>query len=186
MIDILELPYHKSTLLKEFKKIVQKIENLAPKSLMIRDFQARNILVNDQDEVFFIDYQAAMEGPALYDVVSFLFQAKANFSENFKNEMLEYYFSSHPSEKRNELEKSLKYCKMIRFIQVLGAYGFRGLIQRKPHFIASLEQGIQNLVEFTKTELEMNEYPELKNLILQLNTTETKTKNKIQKLIDGQ
>ena len=29
---------------------------------------------------------------------------------------------------------------------------------RKPHFIASLEQGIQNLVEFTKTELEMNEY----------------------------
>jgi hypothetical protein len=71
---------------------------------------------------------------------------------------------------------------MIRFIQVLGAYGFRGLIQRKPHFIASLEQGIQNLVEFTKTELEMNEYPELKNLILQLNTTETK--NKIQKLID--
>ena len=51
---------------------------------------------------------------------------------------------------------------MIRFIQVLGAYGFRGLIQRKPHFIASLEQGIQNLVEFTKTELEMNEYPELK------------------------
>ena len=43
---------------------------------------------------------------------------------------------------------------------------------------------IKNLVEFTKTELEMNEYPELKNLILQLNTIETK--NKIQKLIDGQ
>ena len=184
LIDILELPYHKSTLLKEFKKIVEKIENSAPKSLMIRDFQARNILVNDKDEVFFIDYQAAMEGPALYDVVSFLFQAKANFSENFKNEMQEYYFSFRPSEKRNELEKSLKYCKMIRFIQVLGAYGFRGLIQRKPHFIKSLEQGIQNLVEFTKTEPEMNEYPELKNLILQLNTIETK--NKIQKLIDGQ
>ena len=70
---------------------------------------------------------------------------------------------------------------MIRFIQVLGAYGFRGLIQRKPHFITSLEQGIQNLVEFTKTEPEMNEYPELENLILQLNTIETK--NKIQKLI---
>jgi hypothetical protein len=70
---------------------------------------------------------------------------------------------------------------MIRFIQVLGAYGFRGIIQRKPHFITSLEQGIQNLVEFTKTELEMNEYPELKNLILKLNTAETK--NKIQKLI---
>ncbi len=53
---------------------------------------------------------------------------------------------------------------MIRFIQVLGAYGFRGIIQRKPHFIASLEQGIQNLVEFTKTEPQMNEYPRAKKL----------------------
>jgi hypothetical protein len=70
LIDILELPYHKSTLLKEFKKIVQKIENLAPKSLMIRDFQARNILVNDQDEVFFIDYQAAKYTEADIDILA--------------------------------------------------------------------------------------------------------------------
>mgnify|MGYP003598760993 CR=1 FL=1 len=179
--DVLELEYHKSSLLKEFRKIAEKIENLKPKSLMIRDFQARNILVK-KDQVFFIDYQSAMYGPVMYDVGSFLFQAKANFSEEFKNEMLNYYFSFYESEEeKNQLKESLKYCKLIRFLQVLGAYGFRGLIQRKEHFITSIEQGIKNLVNFAENESEMNLYPELKNLIAKLNSEETQ--QKIQQLI---
>lgn len=182
MIDVLEIPYHKSTLLKEFMSLTQKIENLQPKVLMIRDFQARNIMVKE-DEVFFIDYQAAMQGPAMYDVVSFLFQAKANFPENFKNEMLEYYFSLYKDEKEKiQLKTSVKYIQLIRFMQVLGAYGFRGLIQRKSHFLNSINQGIKNLVNLSENWEEMNQYPELKKLISELNTS----KNKIKKLIDGQ
>ena len=180
--DVLELHYHKSTLLQEFKKIAAKIEQLEPKSLMIRDFQSRNILVKE-NQVFFIDYQAAMHGLAMYDVVSFLYQAKANFSEEFKNEMLAYYFSFYESEEeKNKLQESLKYCKLIRFLQVLGAYGFRGLIQRKAHFIASIEQGINNLVDFAENESDMNLYPELKNLILKLRSEESQ--QKIDKLIE--
>ena len=94
-VDILELPYHKSKLLLEFQKLVAFIENISPKTLMIRDFQARNIMVNSNDEVSFIDYQSAMKGPAMYDVVSFLFQAKADFSADFTNEMLDFYIKSH-------------------------------------------------------------------------------------------
>lgn len=181
LVDVLELPYHKSSLLKEFKQIAHKIESLQPQRLMIRDFQSRNILVKE-NEVFFIDYQAAMKGPAMYDVVSFLYQAKANFSENFKTQMLDFYFSFYKNEEKKALTEALKYCKLIRFTQVLGAYGFRGLIQRKPHFIASLDQGIENLVELTKQEKEINLYPELKNLILKLNSEESKYK--IQKMVN--
>ena len=181
LVDVLELPYHKSSLLKEFKQIAHKIETLQPQRLMIRDFQSRNILVKE-NEVFFIDYQSAMKGPAMYDVVSFLYQAKANFSENFKTQMLNFYFSFYKNEEKEALTEALKYCKLIRFIQVLGAYGFRGLIQRKPHFIASLDQGIENLVELTKQEKEINLYPELKNLILKLNSEESKYK--IQKIVN--
>lgn len=180
--DVLELHYHKSSLLKEFKKIAEKITHLSPQSLMIRDFQARNIMVKEKN-VYFIDYQAAMLGPSMYDVVSFLYQAKANFSEEFKKEMLAYYFSFYESEEvKKQLKESLKYCKLIRFLQVLGAYGFRGLIQRKVHFMASIEQGIKNLVEFAENEPEMNIYPELKGLISQLHSENTQ--QKIQNLIN--
>lgn len=179
--DVLEIPYHKSSLLLEFKKLVSKIENLEPKGIMIRDFQARNIMVNHEDEIFFIDYQSAMKGPLIYDVISFLFQAKANFPTNFKNEMLDYYFSFWNDEKAIQLKNSVKPIQLIRFLQVLGAYGFRGLIQRKQHFIFSIDKGIENLYQFSSTWEEMDEYPELKNLILQLKSksVEDKIKNMI-------
>lgn len=175
--DTLEIPYHKSSLLLEFKKLTKKIENLKPVGLMIRDFQSRNIMVNHQDDIFFIDYQSAMRGPLMYDVVSFLYQAKANFPESFKQEMLEYYFS-HFSNKSEvlELQKSLPFLQLIRFLQVLGAYGFRGLIQRKAHFVTSIDQGIRNIVEFARTWSEIDDYPELKKIILNLQSPLTQQK----------
>ena len=179
--DVLEIPYHKSTLLSEFKKLVSKIENLEPTGIMMRDFQARNIMVNKKEEVFFIDYQAAMKGPLMYDVISFLYQAKANFPKDYKEEMLDYYFSFWTQEKAMHLQNSVQPIQLIRFLQVLGAYGFRGLIQRKQHFISSLDQGIENLLQFSNSWEEMEEYPELKNLINQLKTDDIECK--IEKMI---
>ncbi|AZI33371.1 aminoglycoside phosphotransferase family protein [Kaistella carnis] len=175
--DVLEIPYHKSSLLLEFKKLVTKIEDLQPTGLMMRDFQSRNIMVNDEDKIFFIDYQSAMKGPLIYDVISFLYQAKANFPQDFKNEMLDYYFSLWEDPTIvTQLKRSVKPIQLIRFVQVLGAYGFRGLIQRKQHFISSLDKGIENLYAFSESWEEMEEYPELKNLILQLKSEEIRSK----------
>jgi aminoglycoside/choline kinase family phosphotransferase len=175
--DVLELEYHKSTLLKEFKKIVNLIENLEPKGVMIRDFQARNIMVNEKNEVSFIDYQSAMKGPLMYDVISFLFQAKANFPEDFKNEMLDFYINQFKNkETQLQLKTSVKPIQMMRFLQVLGAYGFRGLIQRKQHFIASIEKGIENITEFARNWEGMKDYPELEKVIKQLRLEKTKLK----------
>ncbi|MCC3213887.1 phosphotransferase [Chryseobacterium sp. X308] len=181
--DFLELEYNKSTLLKEFKKIAVLIENLKPKGIMIRDFQARNIMVNERNEVSFIDYQSAMKGPLMYDVISFLFQAKANFPDDFKQEMLEYYIEQFEDpETKVQLRNAVMPVQMMRFLQVLGAYGFRGLIQRKQHFIASLEQGIQNITQFADSWQQMNNYPELQKVIQQL--TSEKAKQKIEEIIN--
>lgn len=178
--DVLEIPYHKSTLLLEFKKLVSRLENVRPQGLMLRDFQARNIMVNELDEVYFIDYQAALEGSLMYDVISFLFQAKANFPENFKNEMLSYYLSLWKDENmRTELENSVKIIQLIRYLQVLGAYGFRGLVQKKEHFKASLAQGIENLYYFSNEWQEMKDYPELRKIINYLKTEEAEKNIKI-------
>lgn len=169
MVDALELPYHKSSLLKEFYTIAERVEQLQPKTLMIRDFQARNIMINSHNKVGFIDYQSAMEGAAMYDVVSFLFQAKANFPQEFRNEMLNYYISLYQcTETRQALQNSIPYIQLMRFLQVLGAYGFRGLVQKKPHFINSIEQGIDNIYHFIKNWENANDFPELKQVIHKL------------------
>ena len=168
LVDVLEIPYHKSSLLKEFKKIISKVENLSPKTLMLRDFQARNIIINEQNNIFFIDYQSAMQGIAMYDVVSFLYQAKANFSKEWKNEMLKFYVQLWEEKQQNQLWESLPYCQLIRFLQVLGAYGFRGIIQKKSHFLGSLDQGIKNINDFFEHWEEKKQYPELYQIIQKL------------------
>ena len=183
MVDVLELPYHKSSLLKEFQNLTTKIENLSPKTIMLRDFQSRNILVNEENDVFFIDYQSAMLGTSAYDVVSFLFQAKANFPAEWKTEMLDFYFSLWDSETQTALKEALPYCQLIRFMQVLGAYGFRGLIQRKTHFLSSIGQGIKNLTDFSTNWQENAAFPELYSVIEKLN--EPDTQKKINALISG-
>lgn len=180
--DVLELEYHKSSLLKEFKKIVTLIENLEPKGLMIRDFQARNIMVDGNNNISFIDYQSAMRGPLMYDVISFLFQAKANFPEDFKNKMLDFYIQQFENkETQSQLKNSIKPLQLMRFLQVLGAYGFRGLIQRKQHFVVSIDQGIENITNFSDNWEDINNYPELKKVIEQLKTE--KTQSKIQEIL---
>jgi len=178
LLDVLEIEYHKSTLLKEFKAMSEMIQTLEPKTLMIRDFQSRNILVSADDEVFFIDYQSAMEGPAGYDVISFLYQAKANFPADFKTEMLNYYLSFWTDDsERNALKESFEWLQMMRFLQVLGAYGFRGLIQRKSHFLASLSQGIDNIYELTQTwNVIAQNFPELYFIILRLKSGEVQSR----------
>lgn len=182
--DILENEYHRGKLLKEFLQIAEIIENIQPRGLMLRDFQARNILVNEDDEVFFIDYQGAMEGPLLYDVVSLLYQAKANLSEEERDEFLNFYLNLYSDGKtRENLKSALPYLKLMRFLQVLGAYGFRGLIQKKPHFIASIPLGLANLKDFTESWSKIQDFPELHSVIHQLDDAEFR--QKIKKLTHG-
>lgn len=179
LVDVLELPYHKSTLLKEFKNITTLVENLSPKGIMIRDFQARNIMVDQDNKVHFIDYQAAMDGPLMYDVISFLYQAKANFPDDFKTEMLDYYYQFwNDTSIINNLKASFEPLLMMRYLQVLGAYGFRGIIQRKNHFLESLNQGINNIEKLALTGHIIQNYPELYQLILNLNSEKTQQKIK--------
>jgi aminoglycoside/choline kinase family phosphotransferase len=168
LVDVLGIEYHKTTLLLEFNHLANEIEKLQPQGLMIRDFQSRNIMVNEKNEVFFIDYQSAMLGPRMYDVISFLYQAKANFSDSFKTEMLNYYYQKHSPSEIQLLQQATPFIQLIRFLQVLGAYGFRGLVQRKKHFLESLPMGIQNLSNFAQQWSKMNQYPELRKIIHEL------------------
>src|SRR6476469_3589382 len=89
-LDTLKLPYDKQAMLDDFDALSKYLTRTQYKYFMFRDFQSRNIIVNN-DEVYFIDYQGGMQGALQYDVASLLWQAKANLSEQWKDSLLEYY-----------------------------------------------------------------------------------------------
>ncbi len=138
---------------------------------MYRDFQSRNLMCidsrpGDVPAWGFIDFQGGMRGPALYDAVSFLWQAKAAFEPRWRQRMLEAYIerlAMLTGCREDELRRAAPRFVTLRTLQVLGAYGFRGLIEHKAHFVESIPHALQNLRQLIE-EGALDDYPELKRL----------------------
>ena len=154
-LDSLQYPYDKQALMNEFELLSDQLASRDFNYFLFRDFQSRNIMVHN-DEVFFIDFQGGMQGGLSYDVASLLWQAKAELSQEWKDQLLAYYIQEVqqllPSAIDTEaLKKQYNGFVLLRLLQVLGAYGFRGLFERKAHFLASIPLGLQNLKNFLAT-----------------------------------
>lgn len=132
-------------------------------TFMYRDFQSRNVMIN-AGKPWFIDFQGGRRGPALYDLASFLWQAKAGIPDALRHELAEEYRRSASRFAEQGSEEAffsrLHFMALFRTIQVLGAYGFRGIIQNKPHFISSIAPAVENLRRLLP-EIDMARYPEL-------------------------
>ncbi len=133
----------------EFRDIVSMIDDIPKKyrGLVLRDFQSRNVMVK-KGQPYFIDFQGARFGPMAYDAVSFLWQAKAGFDAYSRRVLLEVYKNALEDEIGQSAARVLKdipVLALLRIIQTLGAYGFRGLIEHKSHFITSIPAALANL-----------------------------------------
>jgi len=141
-LDTLSIEYDKQILLEEFEQLSTQLSSGKYQYFMYRDFQSRNILVHD-NEIAFIDYQGGTKGPIQYDIASLLWQAKANLSVEWKETLFEYYTNEIVKLLNQSFDKEVftnEYYGyvLLRLLQVLGAYGFRGLFERKEHFISSI------------------------------------------------
>ena len=141
------LEFQEDKLEDDFQKMSEVLMRSQSSTFMYRDFQSRNVmLVND--EPWFIDFQGGRKGPFYYDVASFLWQAKANMPDSLRKELINEYVDAlrkyKPVDERY-FHEQLRHFVLFRTLQVLGAYGFRGYFEKKPHFIQSVPYAIENL-----------------------------------------
>jgi len=175
-LDTLSIPYNKQLLQDEMEALSTFLAETEHQYFMFRDFQSRNILVKDE-QVSFIDYQGGMKGAMQYDVASLLWQAKANLSEEWKDSLLEYYINEVEKLIKSPLDKTAFVNQyngyvLIRLLQVLGAYGFRGLFERKEHFISSIPLALKNIKFFVSNKQIGVKLPLLNELLLRISSEE--------------
>ncbi len=162
------LEFNEVRLDDDFQKLTHRLLASKTNTFMYRDFQARNVMISE-GKPYFIDFQGGRRGPIYYDVASFLWQAKAQYPTSLRDRLIDAYLeAAKPFLKIDacEFRQTLRHFVLFRLMQVLGAYGFRGLHERKPHFIQSIPFALQSLRELLQTPFE--EYPYLNNLLLQL------------------
>jgi aminoglycoside/choline kinase family phosphotransferase len=153
-LDTLGIPYDKEKLLDDFEAMGTYLTYVDYKYFMFRDFQSRNVMVSG-DEVHFIDYQGGMKGALQYDVASMLWQARAELSNEWKLSLLDYYMNCVEEILDTKIDRPRFVSQyngyvMIRLLQVLGAYGFRGLFERKAQFLTSIPLALRNLKWFVE------------------------------------
>lgn len=173
-VDTLKIPYDKQAMLDDFETFSSYLNNGDLKYFLFRDFQSRNVIVKN-DEVFFIDFQGGMKGALQYDVASLLWQAKANLSEDWKDKLLNGYIDEVELLLNKSIDRPMFLSQyngyvLIRLLQVLGAYGFRGLFERKAHFLSSIPLALLNLKFFLTNkaiELVTPEFYRILNLIVE-------------------
>lgn len=158
----------------DFQRLTDYLNTANRDAFMFRDFQARNIMLHD-NEPYLIDYQGGRRGAMPYDLASLLCQAKADIPFETREVLLQHYLKSAKAIDANfdETEFMQFYYPfvLIRAIQVLGAYGFRGLYEKKPHFLSSISFAMKNIV-WVLEQLETSdlEIPYLKDTLLELTT----------------
>lgn len=152
----------------DFNSFADYLVNAPAHYFMYRDFQSRNIMLKN-GTLYYIDYQGGRKGPLQYDVASLLYSARTNLSESLRELLLAYYkqkIKSQISRKEfNEFDGYYYAIVLVRILQALGAYGYRGIFEKKTHFISSIPLAINNLKKIQgKLDLQ-SPFPELSNVI---------------------
>ena len=138
------LEFNEVSLQEDFERLADDLLHHDTETFMYRDFNVRNVMVKDGSP-YFIDFQGGRRGPICYDVASFVWQARAAYSEDLKGRLVQSYvdaLSEYECISREALETDLKLFRLFRLLQVLGAYGFRGWTEHKAAFVVSIPSAV--------------------------------------------
>ena len=154
----------------DFVRLTDALVQEPADSFMFRDFQSRNIMVR-AGEVWFIDYQGGRQGALPYDVASLLYDAIVVIPDEQREELLDGYICGLQAYRTVEpgLFRHVFYrFVLVRLLQAMGAFGLRGLYERKPHFIDSIQPGLHSIDRLFQSGRLDADYAEIRRVCRQL------------------
>jgi len=141
------IPFNEQALEQDFTRLTKFLLGAPHDYFLYRDFQSRNIMLVEGGP-YFVDYQGGRKGALQYDVASLLYDAKADLPQSVRQQLLDDYLDSlanHLTLDRDAFMQHYYAYVYVRIMQALGAYGFRGFYERKPHFLQSVPYALKNI-----------------------------------------
>jgi aminoglycoside/choline kinase family phosphotransferase len=141
------IPFNEQALENDFGRLTKFLLAADHDYFLYRDFQSRNIMLQG-GEPFFLDYQGGRKGALQYDIASLLYDAKADLPPELRQRLLDHYLevlSGFLDLKRDVFMQYYYAYVYVRIMQAMGAYGFRGFYERKPHFLQSVPYALKNI-----------------------------------------
>ena len=146
-LKLAKISFDEQALEDDFQQFSNYLLSASSNYFLYRDFQSRNVMLKD-DEVYFIDYQGGRRGALQYDLASLLYDGKADIPESVRQDLFHFYLNELKKYMKVDEERFTAYFKgfvLIRIMQAMGAYGFRGFYEKKEHFLKSIPYALKNL-----------------------------------------
>jgi aminoglycoside/choline kinase family phosphotransferase len=146
-LKLAHIPFDEQLLENDFQTFIHYLSKADSHYFMFRDFQSRNIMIYNE-KPYFIDYQGGRKGALQYDLASLLYDGKANLPQEVRDQLYEYYLDQMSA--RIDLDRELfaQYYQgfvLIRIMQAMGAYGYRGYYEKKTLFLQSIPYAVKNI-----------------------------------------
>lgn len=148
-LKLAHIPFNESRLERDFKHFANFLLRADRTHFLYRDFQSRNVMLRE-GEPWFIDYQGGRKGALQYDIASLLYDAKAGLPESVREQLLSHYLDALERYLPVDREKFRQFYRgyvLVRIMQAMGAYGYRGFYERKIRFLQSVPHAIENIEE---------------------------------------
>jgi len=148
-LKLAHIPFDEQKLEDDFDRFSNYLLQAWNDFFLYRDFQSRNVMLCE-GKPYFIDYQGGRKGALQYDLASLLYDAKADIPEPVRVELMNHYMNRAGEQLTGNAEEFIEHYYgyvLIRIMQALGAYGFRGFYERKEHFLQSIPYAIDNVNE---------------------------------------
>jgi len=146
-LKLAHVPFSEARLERDFETLIEFLLAAERDHFLYRDFQSRNVMLQDGAPRF-IDYQGGRRGALPYDIASLLYDAKADLPAELRSSLLESYLDALHEETpvdRDRFHLLYRGYVVVRIMQALGAYGYRGFFERKPRFLRSVPFAARNL-----------------------------------------
>ena len=146
-LKLAQIPFDEAPLEEDFRRLTDLVLQAGGGHLMHRDFQSRNIMLQE-GEPWFIDYQGGRRGALQYDVASLLYSATTDIPVEARSRLLEGYLDALEGEQpvdRDRWTELYGGFVLIRQMQAMGTYGYRGLFERRPRFVESIPSAARSL-----------------------------------------
>src|ERR1051325_978030 len=141
------ITFSEQALENDFSRLTRFLLTAPRDYFLYRDYQSRNVMLLE-GEPFFLDYQGGRKGALHYDIASLLYDAKADLPPALRQKLLDHYTAALRGMIGMEHDAFMHHFYAfvyVRIMQALGAYGFRGFYERKPHFLQSVPYALKNL-----------------------------------------
>lgn len=133
-------PSQLDTLRAAFARIADEIEHM-PIGFVHRDYQSKNLMVRDSGELVVLDFQDALLGPRVYDLVALLCDSYVPLEQGFQQLMIDRYAALRHLD-RDTLRAEFWWVALHRKLKDAGRFVYIDRVRGNPDFLQWFPQSL--------------------------------------------